>query len=79
MFEYTGVGCPVPKDVISVRFTEGLQKIGDDAFSECSLLKSITIPSSVTEIDADAFSRCSNLREVALNEGLQKIGKWAFS
>ena len=27
MFEYTGDGCSVPKDITSVRFTEGLQKI----------------------------------------------------
>ena len=40
----------VPKDVISVRFKEGLQKIGDNAFHNCSSLKSITIPSTVTEI-----------------------------
>ena len=32
VFEYTGVGCSVPKDVTSVRVKEGLQKIGDGAF-----------------------------------------------
>ena len=32
VFEYTGDGCSVPKDVTSVRFREGLQKIGNDAF-----------------------------------------------
>ena len=33
VFEYTGDGCSVPKDVTSVRFNEGLQKIGDDDLS----------------------------------------------
>ena len=78
MFEYTGDGCSVPKDVISVRFNDGLQKIGDDAFSKCSSLKSITLPSTVTEIGINAFGDCRNLRVVIFNEGLQKIGNYAF-
>ena len=40
--EYTGVGCSVPKDIISVRFNEGLQKIGNEAFYKCTFLESIT-------------------------------------
>jgi len=78
MFEYTGVGCSVPNDVISVRFNEGLQKIEDEAFYDCTSLESITLPSSVTEIGDEAFSDCTNLSEVILNDGLQKIGIGAF-
>ena len=40
----------VPKDITSVRFNEGLQKIGDEAFSNCTSLESITLPSTLTEI-----------------------------
>ena len=79
VFEYTGVGCSVPEDVTSVRFIDGLQKIGDDAFYGCSLLAIITLPSTVTETGINAFCGCSNLREVTLNNGLQKIGDVAFS
>ena len=78
MFEYTGAGCCVPKDVTSVLFNEGLQKIGYEAFYNCSSLESITIPSTVTEIGADAFRSCTNLNKVVFNEGLQKIGFCAF-
>ena len=80
VFEYTGDGYSVPKDITSVRFIEGLHKIGDEAFHECSSLKSIELPSTstVTEIGNYAFRGCSNLREVTLNEGLQKIGDGAF-
>ena len=77
-FEYTGDGCSVPKDVISVRFNEGLQKIGSNAFYNRSSLESITTPSTVTEIGIHAFYGCINLREIAFNDGLQKIGMWAF-
>ena len=34
VIEYTGFGCSVPKDITSVRFKRGLQKIGDGAFGE---------------------------------------------
>ena len=78
VFEYTGVGCSVPKDITSVSFNEGLQKIGHGSFRNCTSLESITVPSTVTEIGARAFEGCSNLREVTLNDGLQKIGDKAF-
>ena len=58
VFEYTGDGCSVPKDITSVRFTEGLQKIEDGAFKDCTSLKSITLPSTVTEIGVGAFTYC---------------------
>ena len=78
VFEYTGVGCSVPKDVTSVIFNDGLQKIGKCAFSGCTSLESINLPSTVTEIGDSAFHNCYNLREVTLNDGLQKIGNGAF-
>ena len=36
VFEYTGDGCSVPKDVISVRFNDGLQMIGSRTFINCT-------------------------------------------
>ena len=102
VFEYTGEGCVVPKNVTIVRFhssvvvevdseafrcckqlsevvfSDGLQKIGDYAFYNCTSLSSIVLPSTVTEIDSRAFRGCSNLMEVQLNEGLEKIGWNAF-
>ena len=79
VFEYTGVGCSVPKDVISVRIKDGLQTIVVEAFYKCTSLESITLPSTVTEIGDGAFHGCSDLEEVRLNDGLKKIGDGAFS
>ena len=76
--EYTGVGCSVPKDIIIVRFIDGLQKIEEEAFTDCTSLDIITLPSTLVEIGNNAFRDCSNLREVTFNDGLQKIGDWAF-
>ena len=48
VLEYTGAGCSVPKDITSVRFNEGLQKIvrDDDAFSKSTSLEHIKLPSN---------------------------------
>lgn len=63
------------KEVI---LNEGLQKIGDSSFSDCSELKHINLPSTVTEISGNAFYNCTKLKKVVLNEGLQKIGNRSF-
>ena len=57
---------------------DGLQKIGDWAFHNCSSLESITMPSTLVEIGFNAFYGCIDLREVIFNDGLQKIGPSAF-
>jgi len=41
--------------------------IGNKAFSGCTGLASITIPSSVESIGSSAFSGCTTLTEVSLN------------
>ena len=78
VFEYTGVGCSVPRDITSVRFIDGLQKIGNGAFCNCSSLESIKLPYTVTEIGYETFRNCISLKEVILNDGLQKIRAKAF-
>ena len=67
--------CTQLKEVV---FSEGLQKIGEDAFYYCRSLKRITLPSAITEIGERAFYGCTRLRKVVFNEGLQRIGDWAF-
>ncbi|MBR2967793.1 MAG: leucine-rich repeat protein [Clostridia bacterium] len=57
----------VPTDVNGITITE----IGDNAFSGCTSLTSITIPSSVTSIGLNAFSSCSNLASVNFAENCQ--------
>ena len=63
----------IRQNLREVVLNEGLQMIGYDAFSSCTSLECITIPSTITEISNDAFHNCQNLREVVLNEGLQTI------
>ena len=62
----------------AVTLPDGLQSIGDNAFSRCSALTAIDIPASVTSIGAGAFYDCTSLTDVTLPDGLQSIGDNAF-
>ena len=64
----------------SVIPTDGsVTSIGEDAFSHCDSLTSITIPDSVTSIGNYAFFWCSDLMSVTIGNSVTNIGKDAFS
>ena len=52
--------------------------IGSYAFYECSELKSLKLPSGVTEIGSCAFKYCSRLTSLSLPSGVTEIGSCAF-
>ena len=49
-----------------------------DAFKECTGVKSIVIPDTVTEIGNGAFYGCANLTEITIPESVTTIGAYAF-
>ena len=53
-------------------------KLGYAAFSDCSGLTSLTIPSSVTSIGEDAFYGCSGLTSLTIPSSVTSIGENAF-
>lgn len=53
--------------------------IGDDAFSYCYSLTSVTIPNGVTSIGNYAFVGCYSLTSVTIPNGVTTIGNHAFS
>ena len=63
---------------LGLRLPEGLQTIGESAFSRCSALTGVIIPGSVDIISRDAFSNCTNIRTLILKEGIQTIDLRAF-
>ena len=56
-----------------------VRRIGENAFSECFSLTSITLPDGLQSIGDYAFSYCFSLASVTLPEGLQSIGDRAFA
>ena len=53
-------------------------KIGTNAFKDCTALKAVTIPTSVTNIDDSAFEGCSTLTGVSDLSSVTNIGASAF-
>ena len=53
--------------------------IGENAFSNCLRLTSMTIPDTVTNIGKQAFVGCSNLASVTISEDVSSIGDRAFA
>ena len=75
--EYTG-SVTIPETVTYSGKTYTVTSIGDDAFSYCSGLTSVTIPSSVTSIDMYAFRGCSGLKSITIPSSVTSIGMSAF-
>ena len=64
---------------VTADMLQGITSIGGSAFSGCSSLGSITLPSSVTSIGSSAFSNCTSLASITIPNGVTSIGKSVFS
>ena len=77
-YEYQG-NVAIPEEVTYMNRTRKVTSIGNNAFSSCSGLTSITIPNSVTSIGNNAFVGCSGLTSVTIPNSVTRIGSSAFS
>ena len=69
-----------PTEVTIPETYEGLpvKAIGDEAFSSCESLTSITLPEGITTIGSYAFYGCSSLSSIDLPDSLQELDHYAF-
>jgi len=58
---------------------DGVTRIGNYMFRNCSGLTSVTIPDSVTSIGSYAFYGCSGLKSVTIPNSVTSIGESAFN
>ena len=77
IFYYDGTNKP-PIDVEKIIVKDGVTKIKDEVFFNCSLLQSIIIPDSVTEIGITSFSYCTSLRKITIPSSVNIINILAF-
>ncbi len=60
-----------------VHFENGLAEIAANAFSDCTFLRSVTLPASLQSIDVSAFQGCYSLQSLTVDEAnpvYQSIG-----
>src|SRR5574344_1445398 len=77
-FSYMG-SVTIPDEVTYDNVTSSVKTIGDDAFSNCTGLTSVTIPNSVTSIGDKTFVSCTGLTSVTIPNSFTTIGADAFS
>ena len=70
----TVTAAEIPTEIYGVAVTS----IGNSAFSGCSSLASVTIPSTVTSIGNRAFYRCTSLTSVVVPDSVTALGGGAF-
>ncbi len=58
---------------------DALKKIEDNAFANCTSLKTITLADNLEEIGSNAFYSCSSLTTISLSNTVKTIGDCAFS
>ncbi len=56
-----------------------VKSIGEWAFADCDILKSIIIPDSVTNIGDIAFANCTSLEHITIPNSVKSIGSLAFN
>jgi len=64
--------------LIEVDMKEGVRRMGEMCFKDCSSLKHINIPSTITCLPGHVFESCTSLHEVKLPSRLSNIKEHAF-
>ena len=62
----------------TVNTREGLETIGEYAFSECIVVEKILIPNSLITIGRNAFSGCTSIKKITIPEGVDNMGMNVF-
>ena len=68
----------IPEHITYEGQTMKVTAIGDDAFAQCTDLRSVKMPNSITEIGVAAFEDCTNLLDIDLPNSVAYIRNEAF-
>lgn len=63
---------------VNAKMLDGVTRIGDCAFYNCTSLTSVTIPNSVISFGDCAFYNCTSLTSVTIPNSVTSIGNQAF-
>ena len=73
VFEYTGKGCAVPKNVTIVRFHPSVVEVQVYAFYCCDKLRKVELNEGLQKIGKYAFEDCTSLSSITLPSTLTEI------
>lgn len=76
-----GIGECTDEDIVIPKYYDGklVTLIHEDAFKNCTSIKSVVLPDSVLEIGERAFSGCISLANIEIPDSVLEIGRSAFS
>ena len=77
--KYIGTNAFLGFKMDSVVISESVTRIGKAAFSSCTNLSVINIPTGVTRIEDNTFTFCKKLNSIILHTGITEIGSGAFA
>lgn len=79
-YSVTGLGTATDSKIVISAEYEGkpVTDVGQQAFSDCKNITSVTIPDSVTIVRTGAFANCTALKEVKLSSKLEEIWQRVF-
>ncbi|MCR4639204.1 leucine-rich repeat protein [Ruminococcus sp.] len=66
------------KQLTSVEIGEGITTVGTFAFSNCTMITSLKLPSTLKELEMCCFQDCDSLESADLPSGLTTIGSYSF-
>ena len=62
-----------------IAFDGEITSIANGAFSDCTTLTGITLPTGITDVGGAAFADCTSLTSISLPDGVASIGDFTFS
>ena len=65
--------------ITSVEIADGLETIGQEAFSNCEQLAKLSLPSTLVTIENSAFNNCRRLAGITIPASVKTIGNNALS
>ena len=74
---YTG-DITIPSEIIYLNEVHKVAAIDYQAFKDCTGLKSVGIPNTVTSIGNYAFQGCTGLSFITIPNSIKSIGEYAF-
>lgn len=66
-------------DIQEIRIEEGIEALGSQIFRNCSAVKTVILPDTLTTIEKRAFSGCTSLTTITLPGSIEKIGDAVFT